>query len=451
MNRLFLLSLLSALTFTALARSVTGIWKGSLMGQLPVVFNVISDREATMSSPLQGAWGIPCDSVAVSPDGSSIYLGLSTLGAHYEGKLSDDGSRLSGTFFQGMAIGLDMTRGTEADLLPDRPQTPHPPYLYREEEVTMNNGDVTLAGTLTLPALPAFSKRGYPSVVLITGSGKQNRDEEILGHKPFAVIADYLTRAGIAVLRYDDRGAGASSPATGNETTADNAADAMAALRYLRSRAEVDTSRTGLLGHSEGGTIAFINAADHPDEVKFVVSLAGMAVKGEELIVKQNLDLIALAGQQLSDAQTDSLRRVFAIVASPADSLTAVAEMIPAMKALHPEADDAQLDAMIAPMMTPWYRAFMRLDPKEYLVRISCPVLALNGSWDDQVNSEMNLADIAEAVKQADTQELPGLNHLFQEAPSRQSAMNYGAISQTISPEVLSVIAAWITKISKNH
>ncbi|MDE6484929.1 MAG: alpha/beta hydrolase [Duncaniella sp.] len=451
MKRLFLLPLICVLAAAAAAQSVTGIWKGSLMGQLPVVLNIISSTEATLSSPLQGAWGIPCDSVAVAPDGRSVYLALSSLGASFEGRLSDDDTRLAGTFFQGMPVPLDLTRGTADDLVPDRPQTPRPPFLYREEEVSFNNGDITLAGTLTLPAMRSFRKAGYPAVVLITGSGRQNRDEEILGHKPFAVIADYLTRAGIAVLRYDDRGAGESSAASGQETTLDNAADAMAALRYLRSRPETDTTRTGLLGHSEGGSIAFINAATHPDEVNFVVSLAGPAVKGENLIVRQNLDIIALSGGSLDAALTDSLRRVFAVVASPADSLSAVAALLPAMRALQPEADDSQLDAMIAPMMTPWYRTFMRLDPAEYLVKITCPVLALNGSWDDQVNSGENLAAISAALPLAETVEFPGLNHMFQEVPSRQAAMNYGAITQTISPDVLTKIASWITKLPKNH
>ncbi len=451
MKRIIFLPLAILVALTGVARTVTGIWKGSLMGQLPVVFDIVSPTEATMSSPLQGAWGIPCDSVSISPDGTSVYLGLSDLGASFEGRLSDDGARLNGTFIQGMAIALDMTPGTPDDLLPDRPQTPRPPFLYRQEEVTFGNGDMVLAGTLTLPAIPTRRAGGYTGVVLVTGSGKQNRDEEILGHKPFAVIADYLTRAGIAVLRYDDRGAGASGPATGNETTADNAADAMAALRYLRSRAEVDSTRTGILGHSEGGTVAFINAAGHPGEVAFVVSLAGMAVKGEEMIVRQNLDLIALAGQSLDSALTDSLRRVFAIVASPTDSLTAATAMIPAMKALHPEADSEQLDAMMAPMLTPWYRELMRLDPREYIAVITCPVLALNGSWDDQVNSGENLGAIAAALPHAEICELPGLNHLFQEVPSRREAMNYGAITQTISPEVLSKIASWITKLPKSN
>ena len=451
MKRIFFLHIAMLLAFAGAAQSVTGIWKGSLMGQLPVVFNIVNADEATISSPLQGAWGIPCDSVSVSPDGLSVYLGISILGASFEGRLSDDAASLNGTFIQGMALALDLSRGTPDDLLPDRPQTPQPPFLYRTEEVTFSNGDTELAGTLSLPALPALRPAGYTGVVMVTGSGKQNRDEEILGHKPFAVIADYLTRAGIAVLRYDDRGAGESGSANGDETTFDNAADAMAALRFLRSRNEIDSTRAGFLGHSEGGTIAFINAATAPDEVAFVVSLAGAAVKGEELIVRQNLDLMALAGQSLDGALTDSLRRVFSIIASPIDSLGAARAIRPVMRALHPDADDSQLDAMTAPMLTPWYRAFMRLDPRDYIRAISCPVLALNGTWDDQVNAEVNLAAIAQAAPHAETVEFPGLNHLFQEAPSRQAAMNYGAITQTISPEVLSKIASWITKLPKSN
>ncbi|MDE5786089.1 MAG: hypothetical protein K2H98_06090, partial [Duncaniella sp.] len=160
---------------------------------------------------------------------------------------------------------------------------------------------------------------------------------------------------------------------------------------------------------------------------------------------------IALSDNRLDAPLTDSLSHVFDIVASPADSLAAVAAMKPAMRALHPEADDSQLDAMIAPMMTPWYRTFMRLDPAEYLVKITCPVLALNGSWDDQVNSEVNLEAISAALPLAETVEFPGLNHLFQEVPARQAAMNYGAITQTISPDVLTKMASWITKMPKNH
>lgn len=434
---------------TLAATPIGGIWKGVLQGQLPIIINVTSDSTATLSSPAQGAMELPCDVVEIH--GSSLKIGLSQWQITYEATLSDDGESLRGTFIQGMALALDLTRGTPDDLLPDRPQTPRPPFMYRTEEVTFSNGDTELAGTLSLPWLPAVRPSGYTGVVLVTGSGKQNRDEEILGHKPFAVIADYLTRAGIAVLRYDDRGAGASSPAKGDETTFDNAADAMSALRFLRSRSEIDSTRAGFLGHSEGGTIAFINAATRPEEVAFVVSLAGAAVKGEELIVRQNLDLIALAGQSLDGALTDSLRRVFSIIASTADSLSAVSAMLPAMQALHPEADPEQLDAMIAPMLTPWYRAFMRLDPREYLAEVKCPVLALNGSWDDQVNSTVNLAAIARSAPHAETVEFPGLNHLFQEVPSRQAAMNYGAITQTISPEVLSKIASWITKLPKSN
>lgn len=446
MRRLiFILSLL-IIAISANAEGIFGIWKGSLMGRLPIVINIISDLEATISSPSQGAMNIPCSKVEMGTDERSVKLEIAALNASFEGALNPDNTHLNGNFTQGMSIPLDMERGAEEDVLPIRPQTPKPPYPYNEEEVTFNNGEITLSGTLTIPELPADSKDGYTGVVLISGSGKQNRDEEILGHKPFAVIADYLTRNGIAVLRYDDRGAGKSSPAKGNETSFDNAADAMAAFNYLSSRPEVNSKRTGLIGHSEGGTIAFINAAEHPDKIAFICSLAGMAVKGEDMIVQQNIDIISLTGQKLSDEQTDSLVRVFAIVASPVDSLTAAKEMKPAMRILHPDINDKQLDEAIAPMLSPWYRSFMRINPKEYLTKIKCPVLALNGSWDVQVNPDMNLAAIRAALPSADVRELPKLNHLFQEIPSRQVSLNYGTIPQTISPEVLTILADWISK-----
>ncbi|MDE6277303.1 MAG: alpha/beta hydrolase [Muribaculaceae bacterium] len=423
---------------------IYGVWKGMLLGQLPLVIHVVNDSTATLSSPAQGASEIPCDFARVN--GDTLNISLKKLGASFRGVYRPGADKMRGLFVQGIPMQIEMARGVEADMYPDRPQTPVGPFEYREEEVSFRNGDVELSGTLTIPSEPPTRPGGYTAVVLASGSGVQNRDEELFGHKPFAVIADKLTRSGIAVLRFDDRGAGKSSPRKGNETSADNAADVMVAVDFLRGREEINSSKVGILGHSEGGTLAFINAAEWPDKVGFVVSLAGMAVKGEDLIVKQNTEVTALRGEPLGEEAVGTLRKAFRAIAEGEDSLSIAKDLRPLMKELHPNFSDAELDAGIAAMTSPWYIAFVKLDPGEYLAKVKCPVLALNGTWDVQVDSEMNLRAIAGVLPGAKTVAPEGLNHMFQRSPTRAGSMNYGGISQTISPEVLELIASWISE-----
>ncbi|MDE6311466.1 MAG: alpha/beta hydrolase [Muribaculaceae bacterium] len=423
---------------------IRGVWKGTLMGRIPVVFNVVNDSTATMSSPAQGVSEIPCDYARVNAAGDSLEVYIKRLQLSFRGAYKPAKDEIGGVFMQGVMMPLTLVRGKESDMYPERPQTPVGPFDYREEEVSFRNGDVTLCGTLTMPSQPVSG--GFPAVVLASGSGAQNRDEELFGHKPFAVLADKLTRSGVAVLRFDDRGAGESDALRGDETTMDFAGDVMAGLRYLRERPEVDDARVGILGHSEGGTEALINAGLYPREVNFVVSLAGMAVKGEELMVKQNEDICEVSGTPLKDGEVDILRRMFRVIAESSDSLELANTLRPLVAELHPAYTPEQVEADLRVPTMPWYVAFVKLDPGPYLSRIECPVLALNGTWDAQVNCEMNLGAIEAAVPTAEVVRMENLNHMFQRPSSSSESMKYGTITQTISPEVLDLIARWIVE-----
>ena len=326
--------------------------------------------------------------------------------------------------------------GTIACAAQTRPQEPQPPFPYGEEEVTFSHDSVTLAGTLTLPTQGGK----HPAVVLVTGSGPQDRNETLMEHKPFLLIADHLTRQGFAVLRYDDRGVGGSSAATGNETTLDLAQDAMAAVRFLRSRADIDATRVGILGHSEGGLIAFINAAEHPDEVAFIVSLAGPALKGKDLMIAQNLMLLRAQGLEPPAELQTLLTGIFTAIDESTDP-DSLRNQLQSLLGNVP-----QLRNQIPILTSPAYVALIKMDPTPYLQRVKCPVLALNGAWDAQVGAEENLAAIGRLVKHAEVKQYDRLNHLFQTCDSQNSSLAYGQIAETMAPQVLNDIAQWLKK-----
>ncbi len=339
-----------------------------------------------------------------------------------------------------------------------RPQEPRPPFPYRSEEVVFDNpaAGITLAGTLTMPS----DGTGFPAVVLLTGSGAQNRDEEIFGHKPFFVLADHLTRRGVAVLRFDDRGVGGSGGDPATSTSADFATDAAAALDYLATRPETDPARTGLAGHSEGATIAFMVAAAHPQKVAFVVSMAGPGVVGLEVSVMQVEDIYRAQGadeaiaRAAADKQRADLTWFYSLTAEHVDTSPdeVAARMVPGYDAL-PDAVKATAREQILASNSPWARFFMSHDPARDLARIECPVLAINGSKDLQVRASVNLAAIRTALAAAGNTalteiEYPGLNHLLQTATTGH-LREYGQIEETISPKVLEDIADWILKTTK--
>lgn len=343
------------------------------------------------------------------------------------------------------------------EVRPARPQEPQPPFPYRCEELAFagRDGAVTLHGTLTLPA----GEGPFPAIVLVTGSGTQNRDEEVFEHKPFLVLADWLTRHGVAVLRYDDRGYGASpeeQQRLRTTTTSDLAEDALGAFDRLRSHPSIDGSRIGIGGHSEGGTIAFIAAAREP-QVAFVVSLAGMIVPGRELLVEQNRAILCAAGvsEETAEAYARALERLYALwmTRSPEELTAQAAQLAAEAAAGEPLPDPLRqnLATVVGQAQNPWFDWFVRYDPAEAVAGLSGrPCLALNGTKDLQVDAERNLGRLealTSGAAQVRTLRCEGLNHLFQ--PCATGAVSeYGRIETTIAPEVLELLAEWLLRVT---
>jgi pimeloyl-ACP methyl ester carboxylesterase len=435
---------------------ITGQWNGVLAGaNMRLVFHINKTGDgytSTMDSPDQNAKGIPVATTRF--DGSKLSLGLPALGATYEGEFKTDS--IEGTFRQsGMSFPLNLKR-TPVELKPlARPQEPKPPFPYISEEVAFENKTVgiTLAGTLTLPS----AGNDFTAVILITGSGSQNRDEEIVGHKPFLVIADYLTRRGIAVLRCDDRGFGQSTGNSSTATTADFAEDVESAIAYLKTRKEINPRKIGLIGHSEGGVIAPMVAA-RSNDVAFIVMLAGTGIRGDAVLLLQQEILSRASGvsETLIAEQLKISSRVFERIVnakeavSPREIFDFMTGMKTDIEAVVPEgatADD-YIKSFVAQISNPWMQYFLRYDPAPALEKVKCPVLAVNGGRDLQVAAKENLAAISAALqkggnKNVTVREYPGLNHLFQESKTGLPD-EYGLIEQTFSPEVLKDIADWI-------
>ncbi|HWP68202.1 MAG TPA: alpha/beta fold hydrolase, partial [Rectinemataceae bacterium] len=335
------------------------------------------------------------------------------------------------------------------------------PYPYKAIEVSFTNpaAGIDLSGTLTLPE----GRGPFPAVVLVTGSGAQNRDEEILGHKPFLVIADYLARRGIAALRYDDRGVGASKGVFATATTLDFAGDAEAAAACLVARPEIDAKRIGIAGHSEGAIVAAIAASRDP-VVSFIVMLAGPGVRGDRLLLLQNAALARAAGADESFIeQANKINAsLYAIAMRPGDSATLREEIISALMTLRgadaasseakKAGQEAQSGLVADQLLSPWFRAFLSLDPAAYLAKVSIPVLAMNGSKDLQVPADDNLPAIGRALESAGNRrytllKLDGLNHLFQHAGTGRPE-EYGTITETFAPEALAAMGDWIASVA---
>ena len=439
-NRVLLVFVMLLCGKVASAVDFVGHWKGKV-ANLPIVFHVSNNGawSATLDSPMQGAMDIPCGKVVVK--GDSIEIDMPALRANYKGVIAQDDKSITGTFTQGMSLSLTLSRTTAEASKLNRPQEPQPPFVYNVNEVTFKNGDLTFAGTLTTPV---WGKK-HKAVVLVSGSGAQNRDEELMGHKPFAVIADYLTRHGVAVLRYDDRGVGGSSKGSNDDTTLDFATDAMAAVEYLKSRNDIDTTHIGIIGHSEGGLIALINAATYPDDVNFIVTLAGPYVSGRDILIKQNHLMAETAGTPLSAQQSKDVEAIFNAIYNSTDSLQLAARLTEIMNATgnHSAEEIAQ---SVKVMSSPWYVEFVKLDPAKYLTNIKCPVLAMNGTWDFQVDATQNLEVAKVTIPTTTVKYYEGLNHLFQPSSSRQASMSYGAIETTISEQVLKDMMEWIIR-----
>lgn len=435
-------------TLSALhAFALDGSWRGELcMGpvRLPLVFHFNPDDSGrlrcTLDSPQQSALGIPATVDHLAAD--SLALSIPSLGATFRGHI--DNNTIDGTFAQ-RGYTFALTLRPERPLLQRRPQTPQAPFPYTAADTTFASTDGTrLAATLVMPHQPAA--KAVPLVVFISGSGPQNRDEEIFEHRPFAVIADYLARHGIASLRYDDRGTAQSQGNYAASTTLTFRDDAAAAVRFARSLNGV--GRVGVIGHSEGGTIAFMLAADGATD--FIVSLAGMTLSGKATILSQNLRSLQQSG--FTARQTEDARRVIEAVFDEIGRQHAAGERrdidIEAIVSQH----GAQTPAAVVESLrrnlaqrNDYFDTLLSIDISAYLGRISCPVLALNGTLDTQVDASRNLSAVRSALPQAEVHEMPGLNHLFQHAVTGDSG-EYAHICETFAPEALTLIGDFVLR-----
>ncbi len=439
----------------------TGIWLGSLDiggNSLRLAFHLQRDADVdwtgTIDSLDQNVKGTKLSRVDIDDDGS-VFIRIDAFSARFEGKFEGEPPKIVGTFTQnGHEVPLTLEHVDKVEG-PKRPQEPKPPFPYRVEEVEYDSvaKGVELAATLTLPE----GAGPFPAVVLITGSGAQDRDETLLGHKPFAVLADAMTRRGIAVLRADDRGTAASTGTFSTATSFDFTDDAEGGVRYLKSRKEIDPKKIGLMGHSEGGLIAPILAARCAD-VAFIVMLAGPGVPGDEILRMQSR-LIAKAGgakDEEIDAGLALNEKLYSIIKREPVGPKLTAKLVALIDAEKERADPAhqkdydEVKAGLAEITSPWMKAFLAYDPRENLVKVKCPVLAINGGLDLQVPPKEDLAEIEKALRAAGNadftvQELPGLNHLFQPTETGSPA-EYSKIETTFDPAALTLIGDWITK-----
>lgn len=455
----------------ASAQTITGTWYGMLSwqsAQIPVVIHIDKKGDGyttTWDSPNQGAKDLA--TLKTSFSGNQLSIDGSNYGVKISGTFVPDSNIIRAEFSQGQAnLPLRLQRKPITVMsIASAPRPQEPTDIpYRQEDVIFENkkAGAKLAGTLTLPEKGKASK----IVVLISGSGPQNRNEELaeFNQRPFLVWSDYLTRQGIAVLRYDDRGVDQSTGNFQTATTADFADDAEAAVKYIQSRPDLKGIQIGLLGHSEGGMIAPMVAARNK-AVKFLVLLAAPGIPIQELMIRQSADQMRLAGASPLNIKTSTAiyRNVYAVFprypllsdSSFKRKLTAVVykQIIgtprnAADTSAQQAKKDASVNAIVNPLVTPWYRYFITADPETYLTKVTCPVLALNGTLDMQVNSEANLAGIKEKLQKAGNKNfmivaLPGLNHLMQKAKTG-SLSEYGQITETVNPAVLEKVSGWI-------
>ena len=441
---------------------VTGHWEGhiEIPGQpLAVKIDLAiddSDWKGTIDIPVQGAEDLPLSEIHVTETDEGMRVKLSIRGVPgnptFDGQLQEE--VISGIFSQGGAK-FDFRLSREVVPGPVRPQEPQPPFPYHIEEVVYQNGDVSLAGTLTLPKGDGL----FPAVLLISGSGLQDRDETVFGHKPFWVLADHLSRAGIAVLRVDDPGAGKSTPHPDPPTTAVFATDAEAGVAFLKHDDRIGS--VGLIGHSEGGAVAAI-VASRRDDVEFVVLMAGPGVPGAELLRKQNeriLDAMGAAAERKQVLLTlfDQLSATLTSDMAEEERRRQVEEIVRKQFEINgvpaAQQDDAQIRAVVEQGLSPWMRYFFTFDPRPALEAIRIPVLALNGELDVQVDAEQNLTAIAGALEKGGnrnvtTHRLPKHNHLFQHA-NTGLINEYVVIEETISPEVLNLVRDWVLSVTQ--
>ena len=461
------------------AQGIAGVWNGAFYiqsNELPIIFHIGRDSTgkliASFDSPRQKAFDIPISEVITKED--SVILMMAILNGKYAGVLGQDKKTIDGTWFQGnAAYPLTVTKTGDFATVKQlrRPQTPRQPFPYQIRDVEYWNADKSIhyGATLTCPmedpATPR--KKGFPAVLLITGSGPQDRDETMDGHKPFAVIADNLTRKGFLVLRVDDRGIGKTTGDFSQATTLDFAKDVEAGLDFLEAQPEVNKENIGLIGHSEGGLIAPM-VADERKEVKFIVLLAGPGIPIIDLSQEQHEAMEVSNGWTPAEARTISgflrvcceeinknqdtavlFKNTRARVDAWVKTLDAAATLANISNRMGTSVDD-YIRKVLAAMNTKWFRYFITIDPQPYLQKLHCKVLALNGSRDIQVIAASNLAGIRASLRKShspkyDVIELPGLNHFFQTC-IKCNMMEYKDLEETFSPRALEIMDDWLLK-----
>jgi pimeloyl-ACP methyl ester carboxylesterase len=443
---------------------VEGYWLGTLKvgtTNLRLGAKITRQKEGSYTGSFdsldQGIVGLDIDEVTFKD--RVLRFTIKKIDSVFEGKLKADGTEIDGKWKQsGLSFALLFKREAKRPTI-TRPQDPKKPYPYLAEEVSYENpkAKVKFAGTLTLPK----GKGPFPAALLITGSGPQDRDEELLGHRPFLVLADHLTRRGIAVLRVDDRGVGGSTGNTMQSTTADFAEDALAGVEFLKGRKEIDPVRIGLIGHSEGGVVGPL-AASRSKDVAFVVMLAGTGVPGDEIVYLQGQLIGKALGQgQKALARSKRLREIlFGLAREEADTTAAAKRFdklwesevakLPEDERKAAKAEGGAFRAQLKGVVNPWFRYFLKYDPRPALQKVSCPVLALFGEKDLQVSPRQNLPEVAKALadgacRDYTVTQVPGVNHLFQTCKTGSPA-EYGTIQETMAPAVLETISDWILK-----
>ena len=439
-------------SFALYGQDITGQWNGLLKVQglqLRVVFHINktdTGYSATMDSPDQGAKGLPVTTITF--ENSKLKLVSTTSRFEYNGELKGEG--VVGSLKQGgQEYPLDLSRQPIEKPAVKRPQEPVPPFPYYSEDVTFQNknANITLAGTLTLP----HKDGNYPAVILITGSGPQNRNEELLGHKPFLVLSDYLTRNGIAVLRYDDRGTAQSSGDFKTATTFDFASDVESAIAWLKTRKEINEKKIGLLGHSEGGLIAPIVASKSRD-VDFIVLLAGPGFPGDKLMLlqKEKIEQAMHTDEGEIEKGQDIFKGAYQIILDSDTSDVDLKNKVSTYfkRSFGSKVTEEQIGAITDQIVNPWMITFLKYNPVPTLEKVKCPVLAIDGEKDLQVPPQENLDAIKTALekggnKNVTTELLPNLNHLFQDCKTGLPT-EYSEIEETFSPKALAEIKEWI-------
>jgi uncharacterized protein len=462
--------LINIYTYAQTEKDLTGLWEGNLVinpsVELPIIFKFTIDDEGNyeckMDSPSQSAKDIPTESVTLIDD--SVVVDVKVVAGSYEGRINWDASEITGKWTQGGQSFDLVVKKVDKITEINRPQEPKEPFPYNSEDVFFENktDKIFLAGTLTFP------KEGtnFPAAILISGSGPQNRDEELLGHKPFLVLSDHLTRNGYAVLRFDDRGVAESEGDFKTATSEDFAMDVLAAVEYLKTRKEIDHSKIGLIGHSEGGIIAPMTATQD-DEIAFIVLLAGTGLPGEEILYLQSRLISEAVGTPEEDIKRslefssviyDAIKRSDDfVVAEKRIKEHFWREYVEMTEEEKSKIGDPEvfLDMQLRVALTPWFKFFLTYDPAPALEKVKCPVLAIIGEKDLQVPPKENLPAIEEALKKSGNKnytvkELSGLNHLFQTAETG-SPLEYGKIEETMSPLALDTITDWLNEVVRGN